>query len=104
MQIGYVTKQQLRQPSIERAGLIWFQPRTRQKYWVSRIRGKLALTPFTIAYTRRPRSQWRWAYRLHAHAFPLREYPTFDEAAEDAAQLMHDDIARRHLRDTWART
>jgi hypothetical protein len=85
----HVTSAQLTQPSIERDGLIWFQPRASSKFWVSRVRGKLALTTLTIAYTRRHApAHWRWTFRLYDRGLPAGDYPTFDAAAEAAVELV----------------
>jgi hypothetical protein len=81
----HVTHSQLTQPSIVRDGLIWFAPRANQKFWVSRVRGQLALTTLTIAYTRRHApAHWRWSYRLFDRGLTVGDYPTFDAAAEAA--------------------
>jgi hypothetical protein len=102
MKIGYVTKQQLRQPSIERDGVIWFQPRSHLKFWASRTRGHLLLTPLTIAYTRKPASpKWRWAFRLYKGGLPLLDYPSFDDAAADAAQLLTNADLCTRLQARW---
>jgi hypothetical protein len=91
----HITHAQLTQPSIERDGLIWFQPRAHQKFWVSRVRGRLALTALTIAYTRRqPPRGWRWSYRLFDRGLPVGDYASFDAAAAAAAQLLLDGVVR----------